>query len=378
MSRNVLKSNNSIIMLTESPAFTTGDVDGVLMAGVVNSSFGFEVDRQSLKHLGSKSFVVNDPVRQPDVSFEMSYLFSPSMINENFLGIGSGSESQPVLSGLVDKSYNFCYLHHPTEGYDAINQYLSNSPDFSGFEAVAIGNAYLTNYSVNYSIGQIPVVSTRFAASNIKYEVLTGNSIQSPAINLDSGNNINVGDILFTGFPDNPDRSRPLVLKPSDLELSLQNIQVGGQTLSGNHFVQTFELSLDLPRVPLYGLGSDYVFDRKLLFPVNTSINISSLVSGFETGEISGLLQNEQTYDFEIFFTDISGLYSGKFIINDAVLNTSSYSMAVNGNMSCDFGFSCPSSSDGGIFLSGSTSELGSFNTITEIWSQISQIWSEA
>lgn len=377
MARNVLKSNNSIIFATESPAFSTGDKTGVLCVGVVGSSFDFNLERQTAKQIGSQELSYNTMVRQPDISFSTQYAFLPLMLNEQIFGLSSDSSAPYALSALEDNSVNFSYVNHPDEGFNAIDEYLEVSPDFSGYEAISIGNAYLTNYSVNYAVGNLPVANASFVASNIKYETITGKQIESPAINLQSGNNDNVGDIVFSGFDNTPNKADFRVVRPDLVDLSLQNLQVGGQNLSGYHFIQNMDMSIDFERTSLYGFGSDYVYNRKLQYPAKGTISISSLVSGFDEGQASGILANESGYDFEIFFQDYTQADSGKFIIEDARLNGYNYSMRVNGEMSFDVSFDFEVTQTKGLRISGhdiSTDDM--WNGINEIWSFIDEVWS--
>ena len=379
MARSLLKSNNSIILATESPAFSTGNQTGVLYAGVVGSSFDFNVERQTAKQIGSQELSYNTMVRQPDISFSTQYIFLPFMLNEQIFGLSSDPSAPYALSALEDNSVNFCYVNHPDEGFDAIDEYLEASPDFSGYEAISIGNAYLTNYSVNYDVGSLPVANASFVASNIKYETITGQQIESPAINLQSGNNNDVGNIVFSGFDNIPNKADFSVVRPDLIDLSLQNLQVGGQNLSGYHFVQGVDMSIDFERTSLYGFGSDYVYNRKLKYPAKGTISVSSLVSGFDEGQASGILANESGYNFDIFFEDYTQTYSGKFIIEDARLNGYSYSMSVNGEMSFDASFDFEITQNKGLKISGhnvSTDDV--WNSINEIWSFVDEIWSES
>jgi hypothetical protein len=139
-------------------------------------------------------------------------------------------------------------------------------------------------------------------------------------------------------------------------------------------------MDLDLARVPLYGLGSDYVYDRKLEYPIRGSLSVSSLVSGFDAGQASGILKNESGYYFEIEFTDKTRDYSGKFIIEDAKLESYSYSMAVNQSMSFDASFSFEVNENKGFKISGYNipdDPALIWNTAIDVWYYMGEIWSE-
>ena len=48
---------------------------------------------------------------------------------------------------------------------------------------LAFGNAFLTNYSLSYAIGGMPLVSTSYICSTMKFEQATGNSMEAVPVN---------------------------------------------------------------------------------------------------------------------------------------------------------------------------------------------------
>ena len=384
MARNILKSHNSIMLMTESPAFFTSNKTGVIYGGVIGSNFGFSVERERNKQIGTQDVVVNTLNRQPNVDLTIDYIFNPMLLNERSLGFDTSEKKPPAFSDIKDKSYNFLLLNHPDEGSDGIAEYSGFIPNFSGYEAVSFGNAYLNRYSVDYTINQLGRVNTSFVASNIKFEKLTGhnfnNTVESPAINLENGTSLNVGNVLLSGFDDLPSRSKPAVLNTKDLTVSLEDLQVGGQRLSGTHFVQNLNMDLNFDRVGLYGLGSDYVYDRKLQFPIEGTVSVSSLVSGFLTGQASGLLKNESKYNFGLQFLDSTLSHTGRFEIEEARLESYTYGMDVNGEMSFDAQFSFTATENRGFRVSGlsAAAASGVWQTLDITWANAEEFWSEA
>ena len=75
-----------------------------------------------------------------------------------------------------------------------------------------------------------------------------------PCINLTGGNNDNVGRSLFGFVRDlstaNLEKSPPIV-NPTNAgsNVTLQNLQVGGQEISGKHLVQSVDMNVSMPRV---------------------------------------------------------------------------------------------------------------------------------
>lgn len=352
MARITLNSPNTAVFIGDSPAFKTTNETGTLFAGVQNASFSLPQSRQTQKQIGSCDYAVDDLVRHPDIDLSISYLFSPTLANENLLGLNaynlkgeSVSESGSFVSGLSDRSYNFYFYNHPEEGFDSI-EYIT-SEDITApnnGELICFGNAHLTDYSLSFANRALPVVSASFKCSNMKAEFYDG-AISSPAINLASGNNLGVGDFDLSGVNTTSefevDLTDPILSNPGDLAISLENLQVGGQLIdNSNHILQSMAIQLPVNRVDLHGLGSDYVRGRKMQCPVRGNLSIASLVSKYEAGFISGLLKNEQTYDFNIIANSCDENVYGSFDFNNLKLETFDYGMAVNDKMQYSASFS--------------------------------------
>ncbi|HBX65814.1 MAG TPA: hypothetical protein DEG32_06545, partial [Balneolaceae bacterium] len=90
--------------------------------------------------------------------------------------------------------------------------------------------------------------------------------------------------------------------------------------------------------------------------PAVGSLSISSLVSGFESGFLSGIVNSESGYSL-----DLTLEASGKFLtykIEDAKLQSYDYSMDVNDRMLMNASFAFQvSPNPGGLQISGNTQE---------------------
>ena len=100
MARNILRSNNSIMLMTESPAFYTSDKTGVLYGGVIASNFGFSVERQRNKQIGTQESAFNTLNRQPNVDLSVDYIFNPMLLNETSLGFDITPEKPFAFSNI--------------------------------------------------------------------------------------------------------------------------------------------------------------------------------------------------------------------------------------------------------------------------------------
>jgi len=387
MKKQLLKSNSSLVVIGDTPAWKTTQDYGRLMSLVQSCDFSIENNRQKTKQLGSQSYAIDDITRAPQASLSMNYYLTPYMNNELLLGFdGLFDIYEPALKGLKSRNQNAYIIIDTDEKRDGFDLFRSSSPqtsNFSGFNALSFGNCYLNKYSVSFALNSIPVVNVGFSSSNARFESLTGSKISIPAINSVSGNALNSGffdlsglyQTLTDGYIANDQlpttEYNPPVTTANDSQFVLQNLQCGGVGLSASFkpILQSFNLDLDLARTDLYGLGSNYVYDRKLEFPANGQVQISCLVSGIDSGNFNSMLTGENNYSLEVSFTDIVKLNTGFYKIEGAKLDSVNYAMQVNGEMSFNAAFSFQANETGGFFTK------REIYLQTPIWRNISDLW---
>ena len=356
MARDILKSNNSIVIAGQRPAFATGlliddSMSGAYMSAVQSVSVGFSQQRQKSKQIGSKSLAVNDISRMPDVDLSISYYYTPAMLNENMLGLIDANPSYVgtgFFESYTNEDQNFYIVNHQDQGSDMIVNGNSEIPNLTaGAEVISIGNAFLTNYSLGFSVGSVPIVSTSYKCSNIKMDNEDFNALLIPAIDLNEGNGsgaafVNLEEARISGFDyyGSLNRFQPPLCSPTDVNVTLQNLQIGGAPIGGDAHLQSFSFNIPINRVDLFGLGSDYPYGRKVQYPITSSVSLEFLVSGFATGDIKSLITSESGYDFDIQVMDTREEYQNTFSFEDLKLESSSYQMDVNCNMNYSLGFS--------------------------------------
>jgi hypothetical protein len=388
MNRTILKSNSAFVAIGQSPSWTTGNDSARLFSLVQNCNFSVSNERQKLKQIGNKSYAVNDLVRAPNVELSFDYYLSPYITNELAMNFQQKTvDNMGAFINMKNTDNNFYIVIDPEDLRDAFDQPknpIITNTSYSGFNVLSFGNCYLNKYSVNFSLNEIPTVSVGFEASNMKFDVLTGNSITIPAINSMVGNSVNAGSLNLSGFYSSLTGSfitgasngkteyNPPVVVPSYCTFSLQNLQVGGVSLStqSKPILQSLSLNFDLPRTPLYGLGSNYVYNRKLEYPINGSVSLSAQVSGFSSGFLSGMLYNESGYNFDISFSEPTKFATGFYSITNARLDNFNYSMAVNDVLNFTAEFSVETNDSAGFLIDRKTVKT------PLLWSAISNLWS--
>jgi hypothetical protein len=498
---NYIKTTTAAVTITES-------IDELKLFSLTqNCNFGVTNDLLKLKQIGSDDYAVNEVFQAPKVNLTLDYLHSPYLNNELLLGFnGSGDIYENALSNFNLKRNNFYLVvdnRDLKEGFDEVKRIDPLNIDFSGFSIFSFGDSYLTNYSLNFQIGQIPSVSTTFACSNMKidtivdsekFEIVTGSFTWSGArtnaesrggrlaiLNTEEKNNkvptqtqsslwigatdtgvegtwrwidgtllndgytnwstfepnnfggaenyanryadskwndlantyptdgyiieygitetknqittpsvkqpgiLNLADTYFTlasGFvPNNLEGKTEFnvpVTSPMHSEFILDDLQVGGIKLEpyNKPLLQSLSIDIDLSRNDLYGLGSDYVYDRKLNYPINAKIDMSVLVSGVDDGFISGILQNQQVYGFTINCINTKNYITGSYKFNNCRLSNFNYSMPLNDVMTFNASFDCAIRSDAGFLMRRVINTLGNYyQDFDSIWGNLSINW---
>jgi hypothetical protein len=389
MSRPILKSNSAFFATGPSPAWKTGEESGYFMPLVQNSEISISIDRQTSKRIGSQQYAIDDIMRSPDVNLNMTYLYSPFMINEYLMGMYKESGLvNSFASEQLNRDQNFYLIIDNKEGDEILPQFskVPQRTNFSGMSCVSIGNCFLSNYSLDFKVGSIPSASMSFVGSNLKMDNLTGSRIGIPAINLQSGNNSGSGFLDFnnlktslsgfvnTDYPSKPNVYAIPVAAPHTVEATLQNLQVGGVPLVSGALIQSLNISMPFERTDLFGLGSNYVYGRKLQLPIRASVDVSVIVQNMNSGDISQLHRAEQSYDFSIAIADVYGGFAAESYLNfhKAKLESFSYSMDINATMQFSAKYSVEITDTTGF------QAISAMRWIAEtgIWSNINFLWS--
>lgn len=344
---------------------------------VQNANYSFTINRQDVNQFGQLARIDSVILESPTVSMDFSYYLTDSE-NERLLGMSTDGSLQS-LSGIMTRAQNeygnnFFILTVP-EGRDAVKGDLA-SADLEK-TVISAGNVYVTDYSIEGSVGSFPTASVSLEALNIKSDV--GVEFKDiPAI--DSTDGTKICDTCFS-LPAAESGDGISVLKPGDITIDLKDAgllskQISGDSLgygaedAGSAHIQSFTISTPMGRTALQRLGSTYAFAKEIDFPVTCTLSVNALVSDLKEGNLVDLMCGD-SYDLKIKMQDPKCIdcdpnTSAPSMIIDfkgAVLDSESFSSAIGDNKTVDLTFSTqiggPEDNTVGVFISGKENEQG-------------------
>lgn len=355
--KTILKSDSALLAIGNNPSWTT-DLDyGRVLSLVQGSSYSINIEREQTKSLGDRNLFVDSVIKAPEVEVQIEYNLSPFLNNEFLFGFKKSSQNMTqysqALEDLADRNNSLYLLIEEKDGEAVDRTKRTPSSNLSGFSAIACGNCYLTKYSASWSVGSIPKASASFMSSNMEFNKITGARMPIPAINSLSGNQDGRGflavDQLYQTLPSgfiflNKEARTEFnasTAVASSSNFTLENLSCGGINIANSQqsILQSFDLSIDIDRTALYGLGSNYPYGRKMNLPANSTVSISAMASGISTGTFEKLMKEDNSHILEIAFSDEKKYATGFFRIENAKLTSLSFSLGVNEILSFNASF---------------------------------------
>jgi hypothetical protein len=391
MKKEILKSNAAFVVIGESPSWKSTPEVGRLFTLVQNCDINFNVERQTLKQLGSKKYIVNNITRSPNIDLNLSYYFSPYINNELLMGFNGYDEiDRPAFENIHQKNHNFYIVVNNKDGENALDEIKLDNPqniNYNDFILLSFGDCYLNRYSLGFSLGQVPIVSTSFKCSNSQFESRVS-GISSPSQHPLKGNSsyLDINELYhqlscgnIRGDIEGRNEYNPPVVVPHNSQFILQNLQVASIPLAKEDkpILQNFSIDINFDRVDLYGLGSNQPYDRKLQYPIKAEINLSSLVSGFNVGFLNKIEETEMGYDLDLSFSSNNANATGWYKFKNAKLNNFNYSMQINDIMKFNASFSVEIDDENGFSIHRRTRKVTTFADKICLWNNTTINWNE-
>lgn len=338
------------------------------------NNFTFDVDvagsRQDIREFGQLARIgslINSDLT-PTCSFDY-YLTDAE--NEAHLGfevknsIVTNSPSVQGISGFLTEDPRYkernIFVATVAEGNDAFD---SDSWVSSGdIDVVGFGNAFITEYTVNLSVGEIPSATVSFDCGNVEFYTGAYSGLANPSIQPSNGGKADLGTLKLP-VP-NTGNSSVDVLRDGQITIDLAAntaLGIGGVDLATLH-PQSVTVSVPLAREALNELGSPLPYARVLTFPIETTVAISAITANQRQGSVAALLTGcagQEKRDIRITLRDRCDNTTSRlvYILKDAILDSQNFSQDLDGNETVDLQFSAQiggaNTQTAGLFISGS------------------------
>lgn len=400
----IVLDQNQTITLSGGSEGTPKDHGSIVkqLKRIQSANYGFTINRQDINQFGHASRLDSVVVESPTVNLDFSYYLLDGFNERQLEFVTNGSVN--TLSGMLTPELyqagnNFFILTAP-EARDAVKGDVNlNEQGLEDTKSViSLGNGYITDYSVDISVGSIPTVSVTVEGMNIRSDFgTTGNDV--PAMNMRDGSRVSdawgadndrttchdtctglyslpAAKSGYTGCQDDI-----AALRPGDVVVDLQGKSLiskstsgdGSSPVVGSAHIQSANISLPLARTSLQRLGSVFGFSKAIDLPLSVTVSVNALLSDLKRGNMVDLLCDCEEFEVSIslFKPDCNGCITKqtdlamKYTMKGARLESENFSSTIGDNKSVDLTFTTQiGSSDDmvrGLYISGM--EAGSSET---------------
>jgi hypothetical protein len=297
---------------------------------VQSFSDSFDNTIENVNQLGQATAIAKIANSAPTPTFDFTY-FTNNGLNESILGFpvkfrnGTTNSNESglfnCLSGILDgtqDSKNY-FAQFVPEGNSQIGSAAADKNDF----VISLSNGFITNYEVSASVGSFMESTVSVEGSNyVVYSDSTGNT--SPAINPSDGTKITGWEFdlptinqASTGAGGNS--VTPVVIKQGGIKLNVDSLTGAFGVDLGRSNLNSFTVSVPVPRDPLERLGNDFVFARPVQTPVDGTVSFDFSATDFQTGALFDLFKGTTAseFDFSIVTSATTGFGTTKPVDTD-------------------------------------------------------------
>jgi hypothetical protein len=385
------------------------------MERIQSANFNFTINRQDINEFGQLARLDSIVMESPTVGLDFNYYLTDGG-NERKMGFNVPTTADHVY-GRVNTTQAFWTGDGCLSGYSALSGVLSDPqgnnffiavvPDgkdvqgttalastgsaYTKNDVVAIGNGFVSDYTVEAAVGSIPTASVTVEAFNIKVDDHLSGAPMSPTDGyfLDEGvpgvtlegNSGSNRYVFQTGLGNNGSWSNQNIngksfnttgssdiaaLRPGDLTLAMSasGSYYGLTDMAGDGaaHIQSFTINVPLSRTILQRLGSTFGYARVVDLPVDISCTVSAVVSELQNKNLFEELCNRQTHEFTLTMRDSSCTTAGAdkliYKVKNARLDSETFTNAIGDNQSVDMTFTTQiggaNDQNNGLFMEGS------------------------
>jgi len=369
MATNRITYGQSAIAVSQPPANsdnTAGSDGNPFLTGltrVQSAEIDFTFARHRFKQLGTADYVGQTQTKNADIGFGFNYLYSNGA-NEAIMGLNVNSSSGAALKYVIKENQDRNYYILMGTGENQTPNKVTNFKN--EFNVMALGNVFLSNYSLSAKVGSPVEVSTSLSAYNIvmsQYNDST-NGETIPAIDTTKtgpAEPINNKRYKLTSevFQNTSNRDGNILaaFAAGDIQLILDNVREPGLEFTGSNPVRSaaidsVEIGFGVERTDLYGFGSMYPYGRRAILPVLGNLSFSALAAEFTSGSLNEFISGVNNYNFTFNLKDhCSGQTGLQMEVQNAQMDSQGLQQSIGGNASISASFSFSMSDVSGLKL---------------------------
>jgi len=328
---------------------------------VQSANYNFSISRQDINQYGQLARIDSIVLEPPTVGLDFTYYLTDGF-NERALGFyvqtgALGSGNFPSGHMISSSGQNF-YITTVAEGVDATGVTGLGS-------VIGIGNAFLSNYSLDLAVGSLPTVSVSMEGSNINSDTAFSgytsgiSGIASPAINPIDGTSLGTDVTLRVA---NTGASVISALRPGDITIDISAFDGSGisdaSPAANAIHIQSASLAIPLSRTALQRLGTKFAYARAVDFPVKATLSVQAIVNEVVSTNLANILNDNTEKDITLTLKGPDGSTNRMiWTLKGCTLDSESFSSSIGSNKSVDLSFSTqiggPNDLVHGVFVSG-------------------------
>jgi hypothetical protein len=363
---------------------------------VQDVSFNVDVPRVDINEFGQLSQLSREITEPPTVSLDFSYYLTNG-VNEERLGF-SMNETTSTPKTAASLASSISRIIETANEVDELNYYVVTKPEgkdahenanTSSDGVIAIGNGFVTSYSVEAAVGDYPTASVSVEAANLAFGDY--DTVKNPAINEVTGDKEEDAKVVL------PKSTNALVgdldgltaLRSGDITVEFFDsvgaaeggLKAGGAILPGQDavdgqsvHVQNFSVETPLARTPLNKIGNFFPFSREIDFPITGTFSMTANLADIQAGSIYDMICGEDKKYCAITFKDKCSTSLGdggtafQIVVRGATLDSQNFGHTLGDMQTVDLTFSVPlgandSSGDGIFFCGAGVTAVGGWLT---------------
>jgi len=320
---------------------------------VQSANRSFNISRQDINELGQLARIDAVITEPPTVALELSW-YSTNLNNESGIGLSVNGPFS-CISGILTKANDDrnIFVSRSPQGQDD-NTYAANG---NGRICYGLGNCFLSNYSIEGSVGGLATASASFEGFNFfSYGAASG---VSPAILPFNGTSV-VGPTFQLPVGVSGIFGQASAIRFGEMVVDISNVNVIGAAVSDLK-IQSFNLNLPVARESISVLGSLYPSSKEVTVPVNASLTVETIIGDSATGNLGQVLCNDGNYTITVSLykpacPGITGQLAARYTLVGAKLDSQDFSMGIGPAETLSLPFSVQlggANSTVGVFISG-------------------------